>query len=145
MGVAVQVEILVELKAVKSFVSFHFSEGVLLVRALGYDLAVLINLSDGITKSIKLSQSSGRNFEVISNDVGIGRVASLINDNALSFSEEVCVDLLEDGREVGALVSSIELTELPGGIGAPEEVACGSLFLSNVVDSNGNKIVVFNS
>ena len=72
-------------------------------------------------------------------------MTSLVDDNALSFSKEVCVDLLEDSRVVGALVSSIELTELPGGIGAPEEVACESLFLSNVVDSNGNKVVVFNA
>ena len=72
-------------------------------------------------------------------------MTSLVDDNALSFSKEVCVDLLEDSRVVGALVSSIELTELPGGIGAPEEVAFGEVLLSDVIDANGHKIIVFNS
>ena len=53
MRVAAEIEILVELKAVKSFVSLHFSEGVLFERALRYDLAVAVDLGDGITKSIK--------------------------------------------------------------------------------------------
>jgi len=84
--VAAEIEILVELKAVNSFVSLHFSEGVLFERALRYDLAVAVDLGDGITKSIKLGQSSGRNFEVISNDVSVGRETLLVNDNTLSFS-----------------------------------------------------------
>lgn len=75
--------------------------------------------------------------------MSIGRVAFLINDNALGFSQKVCVDLLPDTLE--SHVTSGEGTELPGGVSAPEEASLGEVFLSNVVDANGHEVVVFDS
>ena len=47
--------------------------------------------------------------------------------------------------DVVVRVLGIKFTELPGGVGAPEEAASRAFSLSDIVDSNGNKVVVFNS
>jgi len=148
--VVAQVKVLVELKTVKSFVSFHFSKSVFLVRALRNNGASLVNTGNSIAESVKLSQSSSRDFATpvvdisIRVNVSIFRVEILVADNVLSFSHEVCVEFSKDFG-VGDL-SSVEFTELPGGVGAPVVHAFGELILlSNIVDTDGDEVVVLNS
>jgi hypothetical protein len=59
------------------------------------------------------------------------------------FSKEVSLDLVQDAfaREE----SFGERGELPGSVSAPEEVSLGHVLVANVVSSNNNKVVVFNT
>ena len=36
-------------------------------------------------------------------------------------------------------------TKLPSGVSAPEEASLGEVSLSNIIDTNGHEVVVFNS
>jgi len=71
-------------------------------------------------------------------------VTLAVYNNALGLSQEVCVDLSPDHVHFTRACVS-EATELPGGVGAPHEAAFGEVFFTNIVHSNGHKIVVFNS
>ena len=58
-------------------------------------------------------------------------------------AEEVGLNLLEDAAKI--TVGTGQYTELPGGIGAPEENSLWNVFMADIVHTNCQEVVILNS
>lgn len=138
------VEGLVGLQALESFVLAHLVQWSLLDGTPWHYLAVRVNLVNDVGESVQLSDAGAWDLnlggeELI--DVDVRRDAVALDDHFLEFSSEYSLDLVEKWSAGGAQWSW-QLRELHGlSARAPEEALLSELLLTEVVDADGHVVV----